>query len=89
MDTVTASDDILDGELIEYATVSVDELAALRAARNDGAATMLILGVVLQMLLSTTGGEQVEISHEALTRAPGVLGWRDPGRQAVILELAA
>lgn len=56
----------------------IDRLARLIDVEKEYRVTILVLSVIIEQLLRTTGGQTVEITDQALADAPDLRAWRNP-----------
>lgn len=76
----------LDDDSVDFAA-DLDEIRALRQYEREYHAAMLVIGVLVERLLSVTGGDAVEIADTALTGAPRLRAWRDSDRASVSIAV--
>lgn len=66
----------------------IDRLARLIDVEKEYRVTVLVLSIVIEQLLRTTGGTSVEITDEALMDAPDLRAWRNPSLKTVELAVS-
>ncbi len=65
----------------------VDELERLRTIEREYRVTVLALAVVVERLLTLTGGDSIEIADATLMGAADLRAWRNARRSSVEISI--
>lgn len=63
------------------------ELARLTRVESEYNALTRVFAVVVEQLLTLTGGDAVEVTDEAMREAGGTKAWRDASRDVVLITV--
>lgn len=65
-----------------------ERIARLVAIEQEYRVTVVVLAIVVEQVLKSTGGVSVEISDEALSNAPDLKAWRNDDRSTVEISVS-
>lgn len=64
-----------------------EELVRLRQYEREHRVNTRLIAVLVERLLSVTGGDAIEVADTAITEARGLRAWRDPDRKSVLIAV--